>query len=212
MIFFDALSSFAICTTTRHRVRSRAKHARHSPWPFWLILVRRFDGSHQSRRSFGRLFSWLADEPRGQRGVSLDLRFDFYRQNRSLGTGQSAFCDHWGLRSRRSPLFHFQRHGADRRVDILLFDEQYAALRHADRGIIPSRATQRDYFLGTFTIVSGIISLSWRGTAEDLAHAGSSVSYRGGLPIRGARQSRSHRRCPYSCADSGASIAAPPRS
>ncbi len=40
-----------------------------------------------------------------------------------FGAGQSAFRDDWGLRSRDSPLFHFQRHGAPRRVDILLFDE-----------------------------------------------------------------------------------------
>ena len=47
---------------------------------FRLILVRRFDGSHQSRRFVGRLFSWPADQPRRQRAVSLDLRLLFTDQ------------------------------------------------------------------------------------------------------------------------------------
>ena len=55
--------------------------------------------------------------------------------------------------------------------------------------------------LGTFTIVSGIISLSWRGTAKTW-HTRDLLFPLAAAFLRGARQSRSHRSCPYSCADS----------
>ncbi len=111
------------------------------------------------------------------------------------------FRDDWGLRSRRSPFFHFQRHGAARRVDILLFDQQHAALRHAVRGIISSRATQRDQSSRYVhhRLRNRLALLAWN--RQDLAHARSSVSSHRGFPIRRARQPRSLRRCPYSCAD-----------
>ena len=70
-----------------------------------------------------------------------------------------------------------------------------------DRGIISSRATQRDQSFGYVhhRLRNHLALLAWNG--ENLANAGSSVSSRGGFPVRGARQSRSDRRRPYSRAN-----------
>jgi uncharacterized membrane protein len=98
--------------------------------------------------------------------MPLHLSLIVLRSDRSLGSGQSPIRDHWNFCSGRIPFFYLQGNGAARRAHSAcltnstpLFAIVFAVLFLGERPTFTN-------LLGAFSIVIGIVSLSWRGTTK----------------------------------------------
>ncbi len=112
--------------------------------------------------------------------------FLFVDTHRSMASGQQHLRCRRRFRSRRCPLFDFQKHGADRRDDLLLFDQCRAAFCHRHRHIVSWRTTYGEqYSWRHFHRRRNHRALMERGS-QDLANPRSRLPARRRLALRDA--------------------------